>query len=186
MPRCRCLWGEAQAAGRDFHCHGHSGDRAPPRRVCCKAPLGRRGGRNDHRSLQRLSRTFHLPKQRKRLDAPSPYFAKQTENPLREGFVKDSDFRSLLAVLPRRLHSLALVCYFSCVAFGEAVSIRWMKVNLVRKAITLGAAQTKKAEPRIAPLADEIASISRKCPVPRAGFSATRTSARNGKRRVLK
>jgi integrase len=105
---------------------------------------------------------FQLPKHRKRLDAPIPYFPKQKENPLREGLVKDSDFRSLLALLPPRLYLLALGCYFSGVPYGEAVSIRWMKVNLVRKAIRLGAAQTKNGEPRIAPLTDEIASISGK------------------------
>jgi hypothetical protein len=37
-----------------------------------------------------------------------------------------------------------------------------MKVNLVRKAVTLGAAQTKNDEPHIAPLTDEITSISGK------------------------
>jgi integrase len=112
-----------------------------------------------NRSLQLLSRMFHLLKQRKRLDVPIPYFPKQKENPPREGFVEDSDFRSLLAMLPRHLHPLALFCYYTGVRYGEAVSIHWTQVNLVRKEITLGAAQTKNGEPRIAPLTDEMASM---------------------------
>jgi integrase len=112
-----------------------------------------------NRSLQLLSRMFHLLKQRKRLDVPIPYFPKQKENPPREGFVEDRDFRSLLSALPRDLHPLALFCYYTGVRYGEAVSIRWTQVNLERREITLGAAQTKNGEPRIAPLTDELASM---------------------------
>lgn len=46
--------------------------------------------------------------------------------------------------------------------YGEAVSIRCTKINLGRKQLRLGAAQTKNGELRIASLADEIASRLRK------------------------
>ena len=77
-----------------------------------------------NRALALLRRMFYLAKEHGKIQN-IPYFPMQKENPARQGFMTNEEFRRLLEALPLRFHPLVNFLYFTGTRSGEAQQITW-------------------------------------------------------------
>src|SRR5712691_7537911 len=117
-----------------------------------------------NRALALLRRMFYLAKEHGKIQN-IPYFPMQKENPARQGFVTNEEFRRLLEALPLRFHPLVNFLYFTGTRSGEAQQITWNQVDLNQHQIRLEAEQAKNSEARILPLPNELMDQLRAIPI---------------------
>jgi integrase len=104
-----------------------------------------------NRSLACLRRMLKIARDDGKIQAV-PVIRLRKEPPARRGFLKVDAFEKLVAKLPAHLHALVIFLYWGGGRLGEAKSIEWPQVDLVRRIIRLESEQTKTDEARVVPL----------------------------------
>lgn len=126
-----------------------------------------------NRSLACLRRMLNLAHEDGKLQSV-PKIRLVKEPPARKGFLEESKFNELLALLPTHLRPLILFLYWGGVRKGEALQIEWPQVDLETRQIRLEEEQTKSKEPRVVPLPSVLVNCLREV-TPKVGrvFSDT-------------
>ncbi len=89
------------------------------------------------------------------------YIAMLPENNVRQGFLQDEDYSSLLAALPEHLRALVAVAYETGIRKGQLRQLQWRQVDFERRVIVWHANQTKGAFTHDIPFMGEMEPLLR-------------------------
>lgn len=111
-----------------------------------------------NRELTVLRRAFRLGIRQKKISI-APTITLFAENNARQGFVEPKDFEAIIGNLPEYLRDFCRFAYLTGWRKGELQTLTWADVNREAKTILLRSEHSKNKEPRILPLAGELAAI---------------------------
>jgi len=80
------------------------------------------------------------------------------ENNIRQGFLQDDDYSSLLAALPEHLRALVAVAYETGIRKGQLRQLQWRQVDFERRVIVWHPSQTKAGVSHDIPFMGEMES----------------------------
>jgi len=84
-----------------------------------------------------------------------PHFPMVKETNIRQGFMKDTEYKKLVAELPTELKPLFVVAYATGVRKGELLAVRWDQVDFGYEEILLYKGETKTDDARVLPFLTE-------------------------------
>lgn len=135
-------------------------DRYKTTRLAERTEVGNRPVRpaTVNRELAALRKAFKLAVRQKRIST-APSVTMLPENNVRQGFVEPREFAAIVNSLPDYLRDFAQFAYLTGWRKGELQSLTWADVNRDAQRIILRRENSKNNEPRLLPLAGELAEI---------------------------
>jgi integrase len=123
----------------------------PAQEIPAKAPA------TVNRSTQLLTQAYKLAVRRSRLATAPPIRRLSEAGNARQGFLTETEFRTLLEHLPEDLKDFTLFAYLTGWRKGETASLRWEDVD--GDVIRLRSKNSKNREGRTVPLVGELAEL---------------------------